>query len=166
MNCGGTSGVAPSACEAATVSVRRSPVCPRSMRPPMAARVGPEVHAPPVTARVGPEVRVPQPSSKVGVCQGADDEQPRHTQTRRCRSRAAPPGCGRPRHGARPAARRPVRSHAGLFRQVRRKGRLRPERAAGYAHDNAKLEAFAAFYNDLMLAPSGLSKLEREMIAV
>jgi uncharacterized peroxidase-related enzyme len=25
---------------------------------------------------------------------------------------------------------------------------------------------FAAFYNDLMLAPSGLSKLEREMIAV
>ena len=33
-------------------------------------------------------------------------------------------------------------------------------------HDNAKLEAFAAFYNDLMLAPSGLSKLEREMIAV
>lgn len=35
-----------------------------------------------------------------------------------------------------------------------------------YAHDNAKLEAFAAFYNDLMLASSGLSKLEREMIAV
>ncbi|MGL4324713.1 MAG: peroxidase-related enzyme [Beijerinckiaceae bacterium] len=35
-----------------------------------------------------------------------------------------------------------------------------------YAIDNAKLEAFAAFYNDLMLAPSGLSKLEREMIAV
>jgi uncharacterized peroxidase-related enzyme len=35
-----------------------------------------------------------------------------------------------------------------------------------YAHDNAKLEAFANFYNDLMLAPSGLSKLEREMIAV
>lgn len=35
-----------------------------------------------------------------------------------------------------------------------------------YAHDDAKLTAFAAFYNDLMLAPSGLSKLEREMIAV
>jgi uncharacterized peroxidase-related enzyme len=30
----------------------------------------------------------------------------------------------------------------------------------------AKLEAFAAFYNDLMLAPSGLTRLEREMIAV
>jgi uncharacterized peroxidase-related enzyme len=30
----------------------------------------------------------------------------------------------------------------------------------------AKLEGFVAMYNDLMLAPSGLSKLEREMIAV
>jgi uncharacterized peroxidase-related enzyme len=35
-----------------------------------------------------------------------------------------------------------------------------------YAFDMAKLEAFVAMYNDLMLAPSGLSKLEREMIAV
>lgn len=35
-----------------------------------------------------------------------------------------------------------------------------------HAFDNAKLEAFVAFYNELMLAPSGLSKLEREMIAV
>lgn len=35
-----------------------------------------------------------------------------------------------------------------------------------YAFDDAKLSAFAALYNDLMLAPSGLSKLEREMIAV
>jgi uncharacterized peroxidase-related enzyme len=41
-----------------------------------------------------------------------------------------------------------------------------PNVLRAYAHDNAKLEAFAAFYNDLMLAPSGLSKLEREMIAV
>jgi uncharacterized peroxidase-related enzyme len=41
-----------------------------------------------------------------------------------------------------------------------------PHVLCAYAHDNAKLEAFAAFYNDLMLAPSGLSKLEREMIAV
>ena len=41
-----------------------------------------------------------------------------------------------------------------------------PNVLPAYAHDNAKLEAFAAFYNDLMLAPSGLSKLEREMIAV
>lgn len=41
-----------------------------------------------------------------------------------------------------------------------------PNVLMAYAHDNAKLAAFAAFYNDLMLAPSGLSKLEREMIAV
>ncbi|MFO1147120.1 MAG: peroxidase-related enzyme [Alsobacter sp.] len=41
-----------------------------------------------------------------------------------------------------------------------------PHVLAAYAHDMAKLEAFSALYNDLMLAPSGLSKLEREMIAV
>jgi uncharacterized peroxidase-related enzyme len=41
-----------------------------------------------------------------------------------------------------------------------------PNVLAAYAFDSAKLEAFAAMYNDLMLAPSGLSKLEREMIAV
>ena len=41
-----------------------------------------------------------------------------------------------------------------------------PNVLVAYAHDDAKLSAFAAFYNDLMLAPSGLSKLEREMIAV
>ena len=41
-----------------------------------------------------------------------------------------------------------------------------PNVLRAYAHDDAKLAAFAGFYNDLMLAPSGLSKLEREMIAV
>lgn len=41
-----------------------------------------------------------------------------------------------------------------------------PNVLSSYAFDDAKLSAFAAFYNDLMLAPSGLSKLEREMIAV
>ncbi len=41
-----------------------------------------------------------------------------------------------------------------------------PNVLLAYAHDDAKLTAFATFYNDLMLAPSGLSKLEREMIAV
>ena len=35
-----------------------------------------------------------------------------------------------------------------------------------YAFDIAKLNAFTAMYNDLMLGASGLSKLEREMIAV
>ena len=41
-----------------------------------------------------------------------------------------------------------------------------PNVLRAYGHDDAKLSAFAAFYNGLMLAPSGLSKLEREMIAV
>ncbi|HEV2629934.1 MAG TPA: peroxidase-related enzyme [Pseudolabrys sp.] len=41
-----------------------------------------------------------------------------------------------------------------------------PNVLVAYAFDAAKLEAFATMYNDLMLAPSGLSKLEREMIAV
>jgi uncharacterized peroxidase-related enzyme len=41
-----------------------------------------------------------------------------------------------------------------------------PNVLAAYAFDMAKLETFVALYNDLMLGNSGLSKLEREMIAV
>jgi uncharacterized peroxidase-related enzyme len=41
-----------------------------------------------------------------------------------------------------------------------------PNVLKAYAYDTGKLEAFAGFYNDLMLGASGLSKLEREMIAV
>lgn len=41
-----------------------------------------------------------------------------------------------------------------------------PNVLLAYAFDSAKLETFVAMYNDLMLADSGLSKLEREMIAV
>ena len=41
-----------------------------------------------------------------------------------------------------------------------------PNVLVAYAFDMPKLEAFVAMYNDLMLGPSGLSKLEREMIAV
>ncbi len=41
-----------------------------------------------------------------------------------------------------------------------------PNVLLSFAHDMAKLDAFSAYYNDLMLAPSGLSKLEREMISV
>ena len=41
-----------------------------------------------------------------------------------------------------------------------------PNVLRAYAFDIDKLNAFTAMYNDLMLAPSGLSKLEREMIAV
>ncbi len=41
-----------------------------------------------------------------------------------------------------------------------------PNVLRAYAFDEAKLNAFTGLYNDLMLADSGLSKLEREMIAV
>jgi uncharacterized peroxidase-related enzyme len=41
-----------------------------------------------------------------------------------------------------------------------------PNVLRAYAHDIGKLNAFTAFYNDLMLGESNLSKLEREMIAV
>ena len=41
-----------------------------------------------------------------------------------------------------------------------------PNVLIAYAFDMAKLETFVAMYNDLMLGDSGLSKLEREMIAV
>ncbi len=41
-----------------------------------------------------------------------------------------------------------------------------PNVLQAYSFDVPKLETFLALYNDLMLAPSGLSKLEREMIAV
>jgi uncharacterized peroxidase-related enzyme len=52
------------------------------------------------------------------------------------------------------------------FQKCREKIGFVPNVLTAYAFDMAKLEAFVAFYNDLMLAPSGLSKLEREMIAV
>ncbi|MBK5934597.1 putative peroxidase-related enzyme [Rhodovulum imhoffii] len=43
---------------------------------------------------------------------------------------------------------------------------LIPNVLRAYAFDVSKLNAFTAMYNDLMLAESGLTKLEREMIAV
>ena len=41
-----------------------------------------------------------------------------------------------------------------------------PNVLLAYAFDEKKLRAFSDMYNDLMLGDSGLSKLEREMIAV
>ncbi|MBV7408394.1 peroxidase-related enzyme [Maritimibacter sp. DP1N21-5] len=41
-----------------------------------------------------------------------------------------------------------------------------PNVLRAYTHDITKLNAFTAMYNDLMLGESGLTKLEREMIAV
>jgi uncharacterized peroxidase-related enzyme len=43
---------------------------------------------------------------------------------------------------------------------------LVPNVLKAHAFDIAKLNAFTAVYNDLMLGDSGLTKLEREMIAV
>lgn len=43
---------------------------------------------------------------------------------------------------------------------------LVPNVLKAYAFNIDKLNAFTALYNELMLAPSGLSKLEREMIGV
>lgn len=60
----------------------------------------------------------------------------------------------------------PTPAMAAYFQKCRDKIGYVPNVLQAYSHDMAKLEAFAAFYNDLMLAPSGLSKLEREMIAV
>ena len=51
------------------------------------------------------------------------------------------------------------------FKKCQEKLGFVPNVLAAYAFDNAKLEAFVAMYNELMLGESGLSKLEREMIA-
>ena len=55
---------------------------------------------------------------------------------------------------------------AAYFAKCEEKLGFVPNVLKAYAFDMTKLSAFAAMYNDLMLAPSGLSKLEREMIAV
>ena len=52
------------------------------------------------------------------------------------------------------------------FQKCQEKLGFVPNVLAAYAFDMAKLETFVAMYNDLMLGDSGLSKLEREMIAV
>lgn len=52
------------------------------------------------------------------------------------------------------------------FAVCRDKLGLLPNVLAAYSNNPEQLEAFANFYNVLMLAESGLSKLEREMIAV
>jgi uncharacterized peroxidase-related enzyme len=55
---------------------------------------------------------------------------------------------------------------AAYFAKCEEKLGFVPNVLKAYAFDMAKLSAFVGMYNDLMLAPSGLSKLEREMIAV
>jgi uncharacterized peroxidase-related enzyme len=63
----------------------------------------------------------------------------------------------------------PARLSPGMqryFEKCREKLGFVPNVLLAYAFDMAKLESFVALYNDLMLGESGLSKLEREMIAV
>lgn len=55
---------------------------------------------------------------------------------------------------------------AAYFSKCQEKLGLIPNVLLAYAFDAEKLRAFSAMYNDLMLAPSGLTKAEREMIAV
>ncbi len=55
---------------------------------------------------------------------------------------------------------------AAYFGKCEEKLGLVPNVLRAYSFDQAKLRAFMEMYNDLMLAPSGLSKMEREMIAV
>jgi uncharacterized peroxidase-related enzyme len=52
------------------------------------------------------------------------------------------------------------------FAKCREKLGFVPNVLAAYAFDVAKLKAFVAMSDNLMLAPSGLTKLERELIAV
>ena len=55
---------------------------------------------------------------------------------------------------------------AAYFKKCQDKLGFVPNVLLAYAFDMAKLETFVGLYNDLMLGESGLSKLEREMIAV
>ena len=64
-----------------------------------------------------------------------------------------------------PAARLDADNQA-YFAKCREKLGFVPNVLAAYAFDNAKLRAFILMADDLMLGDSGLSKLEREMIAV
>jgi len=64
-----------------------------------------------------------------------------------------------------PVAPLPERTQAYFDKCVEKIGFI-PNVLRAHAFDIGKLDAFTAIYNEVMLAPSGLSKLEREMIAV
>ncbi|MEM8698645.1 MAG: peroxidase-related enzyme [Pseudomonadota bacterium] len=55
---------------------------------------------------------------------------------------------------------------ATLFAKCQAKLGLIPNVLVAYAFNPEKLAGFGQMYNEMMLGPSGLSKLEREMIAV
>lgn len=60
----------------------------------------------------------------------------------------------------------PSTETAAYFAKCREKLGFVPNVLRAYAFDNTKLQAFIDMADDLMLGDSGLSKLEREMIAV
>lgn len=60
----------------------------------------------------------------------------------------------------------PTPEIAAYFTKCREKLGFIPNVLRAYAFDNTKLQAFIDMVDDLMLADSGLTKLEREMIAV
>jgi uncharacterized peroxidase-related enzyme len=65
-----------------------------------------------------------------------------------------------------PPAAAPDETMAAYFAKCREKIGFVPNVLAAYAFDLQKLKNFVAFHDELMLGPSGLTKLEREMIAV
>src|SRR5450830_53732 len=84
-------------------------------------------------------------------------------------AKAPPSKPGAPKAPATPAATKPSPlkpAPAAYFKKCQDKLGFVPNVLLAYAFDMAKLETFVAMYNDLMLGNSGLSKLEREMIAV
>ena len=52
------------------------------------------------------------------------------------------------------------------FKLCKEKLGLIPNVLKAYSHNIEKLKAFTNMYNEIMIAESGLSKLQREMIAV
>ena len=60
----------------------------------------------------------------------------------------------------------PSPAMSAYFAKCEEKLGMVPNVLQAYAFNNEKLEAFVAFYNDLMLGASNLSKLDRELIAV
>ena len=65
-----------------------------------------------------------------------------------------------------PAETEPSAETQAYFAKCEEKLGLVPNVLKAYVFNQAKFDAFTAMYNDLMLADSGLSKLDREMIAV
>ncbi len=144
----------------ATKPARAKQAAPRPLPP----RSAPPRSAPPrpVAPKLAPKMTIakkppPRPAKPQDVTQKprpAAGEMPRRQDgTQRPMALALPPGDLSPEMRA-------------YLAKCQEKIGFVPHVLTSYAFDDTKLSAFAAFYNDLMLGASGLSKLEREMIAV